>query len=276
MFFLLFLLIGTVLFSCVSKKKITFEPLLAQSRQHFEAGEFQKSIDSYIAAWEKYPDEKTILEAYVLTLEEMKKQADTALEKKNFASAHKIYSVLLKNYPQFKPMKNSLSFSPQFLSQRIKDCRLSLSKRQAQQSLQAGDFQKALDIYKAADEEYNNDPSLFAESRKAIEDIKRRADEAAAKEDLSAAGKAYSVLGKNYSFYEKLASSPSFSKDSLDEGVKKCRTQLTQKGLEQYRKGNLAEAISLWQGLLLFDPDNIEIKKAVDTAAQQLKKLKKK
>jgi hypothetical protein len=46
--------------------------------------------------------------------------------------------------------------------------------------------------------------------------------------------------------------------------------------LEQYRKGNLAEAIAVWQGILLFDPDNIEIKKAIDTATEQLKKLQKK
>lgn len=272
---LLALLSGTIFFSCVFQKKAKFEPALSESRQYFEAGEFQKAIDSYSSALKKYPRERTILKAYIKTLEGMKQQADKALEKKDFTSAEKAYVILETNYPQFKPVEKSLSFTPQFLSQQIKDCRIGLSGRQAQESLQAGDFQKALDLYNSAYEEYYNDAGLSADLRKTMEDIKLLADEAAAKGDYISAGKAYSALWKNYVSYEKLAPSPSFSRDALDEGIKKCRTQLTQKGLEQYRKENLAEAISLWQGILLFDPDNIEIKKAIDTATEQLKKLKK-
>jgi cytochrome c-type biogenesis protein CcmH/NrfG len=62
----------------------------------------------------------------------------------------------------------------------------------------------------------------------------------------------------------------------VDIKLKSCGTQLTREGLEQYRKGNLKEAIAAWQGLLQFDPDNAEIRKAVDTATEQLKKLQKK
>lgn len=275
-FLLPLLLSGVFLASCVTQKKPAFEPLLSQSRGYFEAGELQKAIDSYCAALKKYPQEKTILKEYIKTLEEMKQLADKAFEKKDFVSAERVYSILLKNNPQFKPVEKSLSFTPQLLSQRTKDRRIGLRKRQSQQSLLAGDFQKAVDFNKASFQEYNNDPNLAADFRKTLEDIKRLADEASAKEDFASAGKAYSVLGKNYSFYEKVAQPPAFSSGSLEEGLKKCRTRLTQKGLEQYRKGNLAEAISLWQGILLFDPDNIEIKKAVDTATQQLKKLRKK
>jgi len=271
----LFLLSGAFLTSCVTQKKATFEPLLSQPRQYFEAGEYQKAIDSYSAGLKKYPREKTILNDYIKTLEEMKQLADKALEKEDFPSAERVYSVLLNNSPQFKPMEKSLSFTPQLLRRRIKDCRVGLSKKQARRSLEAGDFEKALDLYKAAEEEYNV-AGLSADLKRTMENIKSEADGAAAKEDFISAGKAYAVLWKNYSLYEKSAPSPSFSKASLDEGIKKCRTQLTQKGLAQYRKGNLSKAISLWQGILLFDPDNIEIKKAIDTATQQLKKLQKK
>jgi tetratricopeptide (TPR) repeat protein len=270
------LLFGAFLFSCAAQRRASFEPLLSQSRQYFEAGEFQKTIDSYSKALKKYPDEKAIPQGYIRTLEEMKQQADKALEKEDFTSAESVYSILLKNYPQFKPLEKSLSFTPRLLSRQIKSCRLGLSKGPAQQSVQAGDFEKALNLYKGMAEEYNNDADLSADLRRTMEDIKRLADEAEAKEDFVLAGKAYSALSANYSFYEKLVPSSSFSKASLEEGLKKCRIQLTQKGLEQYRKGNLAEAIAVWQGILLFDPDNIEIKKAIDTATEQLKKLQKK
>jgi hypothetical protein len=67
----------------------------------------------------------------------------------------------------------------------------------------------------------------------------------------------------------------SFSEKSLDDGMKICRTELNKKALEQYRKENLAEAISIWQGILIFDPENLETKKAIETATIQLKKIKK-
>jgi len=51
---------------------------------------------------------------------------------------------------------------------------------------------------------------------------------------------------------------------------------LTKAGLEEYRKGNLAKAIAVWEGLLSFDPNNVEIRKAVDTARIQLNEIIKK
>jgi tetratricopeptide (TPR) repeat protein len=270
------LLFSAFLSSCAAQRKASFEPLLSQSRQYFKAGEFQKTIDSYSAALKKYPDEQAISQGYTRTLEEMKGQADLALEKGDFTSAEGVYSILLENYPRFKPVEKSLSFTPQLLSQQIKGCLFGLSKAQAEELVQAGDFEKALNLQKGMAEKYDNDAGLAADLTKTMEDIKRLADEAEGKEDFALAGKAYSALSANYSFYENLVPSPSFSKASLEEGLKKCRIQLTQKGLEQYRKGNLAEAIAVWQEILLFDPDNIEIKKAIDTATEQLKKLKKK
>jgi tetratricopeptide (TPR) repeat protein len=270
------LLLSAFLSSCAAQRKASFEPLLSQSRQYFEAGEFQKSIDSYSAALKKYPDKQAIPQGYTGILEEMKGQADLALEKRDFTSAESVYSILLKNYPRFKPVEKSLSFTPQLLNQQIKSCLLGLSKGQAEELVQAGDFEKALNLHKGMAEKYDNDAGLAADLTKTMEDIKRLADEAEGKEDFVLAGKAYSALSANYSFYEKLVPSPPFLKASLEEGLKKCRVQLTQKGLEQYRKGNLAEAIAVWQKILLFDPDNIEIKKSIDTATEQLKKLQKK
>lgn len=269
-------LAGALLFSCATQKKVAPKPALSQPRQYFEAGEFQKAIDSYSTALKKHPREKAVLNEYVRTLEETKRLADAAMEKKDFASAEKVLVLLEQNYPQFKPVEKSLSFTLQDLSQKIIACRISLREKQALMSLQAGDFQKTLDIYKAASKDYPGDPRLSAGLKKATEEIRRVADRALAKEDYISAGKAYFVLRKDYPLYEKLSPSPLFSKGTLDEGIKNCRTRLTQKGLEQYRKGKLTEAISLWQGILLFDPDNIEIKKAIQTANAQLKKLQKK
>jgi hypothetical protein len=48
---------------------------------------------------------------------------------------------------------------------------------------------------------------------------------------------------------------------------------LSQRALDEYRKGNLAAAISLWNSVLAFDPDNAAIVRAIKTATLQLKNL---
>jgi hypothetical protein len=48
---------------------------------------------------------------------------------------------------------------------------------------------------------------------------------------------------------------------------------LSQRALDEYRKGNLAAAISLWKSILAFDPDNAAIVKAIKTATLQQKNL---
>jgi hypothetical protein len=49
---------------------------------------------------------------------------------------------------------------------------------------------------------------------------------------------------------------------------------MTRQGLEHYRKGELSAAISAWRRLLLFDPENAQIKKSIESASAQLKKIK--
>ncbi len=264
-----------LLVSCSARKKATLDPDISLSQEFLQAGEFQKALDSSSRALENHPQEKTILEECIRTLEEIKKRADSAVSQKKFALAEKDYVLLQNNYARFKPIHSSLSFSSASLSRNIKECRLGLGEKQAQESLQTGDFLKALDFYKALYGEHYNDASAAAALRKAMEDIKLRADEGAAREDYISAGKGYFLLAADYPLYKRLASSPSYSKESLEEGIKKCRLELTQKGLELYRKENLAGAIVLWQGILVFDPNNVEIKKAIETATEQLKKLKK-
>ena len=54
-----------------------------------------------------------------------------------------------------------------------------------------------------------------------------------------------------------------------------CSERLMEKGIMEYRKGNLGNAVSLWQDILKFDADHEETSKAIDTATIQLNNLKK-
>jgi predicted TPR repeat methyltransferase len=57
--------------------------------------------------------------------------------------------------------------------------------------------------------------------------------------------------------------------------MKTCKKILFENGLEKYRSGTLDQAISIWKGILAFDPEDQEIRKTLDIAILQSKNLEK-
>lgn len=255
--------------------KEAIDQVITQSQTHIVEGDFQKAIDSYKASHEKYPDNEVLLDNYIMAIEEMKRTADKALSKEDYSLAEKIYSVLLKNYSYFKKLDKPLSFSKGSLSVGLRKSQISISERLSRRYLNAGDFEKAISAYRTCYRQYPKDTALQEKFIHTLESIKLQADEASSKEDFASAGKAYQALLKNYKDFKQFEKSLSFSEKQLDDGLKNCTLQLKREGLAQYRRGELAEAISTWKSILIFDPDNAEIKKAIETATTQLKKIKK-
>ena len=274
-FALIGILSGILLTSCVPPKKVSFYPLIYQSQQYLQAGDFQKAIATCQATYEEYPEAQLVLDNYIKILQEIKAAADRFFETKDFVSAIRIYSLLSRNFPRFQKFEKSLPFTKEVLDTRLRNSRNGISERQARQAFEAGDSDKAIEVYAVRHLENPNDADWTAGFISILEDIRRTGDGAFSKENFALAGRAYSILFKNFKSFDKFGASLSFSEKSLDERMKVCRTELHKKALEQYRKENLAEAISIWQGLLTFDPDNVEAKKAVETATIQLKKIKK-
>ncbi len=252
-----------------------YEPPLAQFQQQLNQGHYQQVLESYKTAYEVHPESQLLRDNYLQTIEKIKALADEAFQKKNFMQAEKIYLILIANFPDFKKIGKPLSFSSQSLQAIINKIRINRSKTQAEQYLRTGQFQKAIDIYTAALKNHPGHPLLLSPLQTALENMKKKAIKAFSNSEFSAAGRTFYALAKNHpklqKFYKPLSLSPQF----LEEKITICRLELTKKGLELYRKGKLAEAISVWNDILAFDPDNAEIKKAVATAQAQLKKIKK-
>ncbi len=143
----------------------------------------------------------------------------------------------------------------------------------SEQYIAQGDYKSALDIYADACRKHPNDQTLLSNYHKAIEDIHHAADEAFSRENFATSGRAYYVLLKNHSSYREFFSDLSFDKGFLLAHLEDSGSQLSQRALAQYRKGNLTEAISIWKSILVFDPNNAGIMKAIDTATTQLKSL---
>jgi tetratricopeptide (TPR) repeat protein len=248
---------------------------MEHAEQRLTFGDYQGTLESYAAIAEVHPGDKAVLREYARAVEKTKDQADVWFKRQDFAAAEKTYSLLLNNFPRFSGFEKSLSFRREFLRRRVLQCLEHLSERKARQSLAEGDYLNAVESFKALPQEVLRNPAQSARLRRIMEETKGLADKALARKDFAAAGKGYAALWREYALAQQAGVSLSFSRDEAEEGLKKCRAQLTREGLDQYRKGNLKEAIAIWQGLLQFDPDDAEIRKAVDTATEQLKKLEK-
>jgi tetratricopeptide (TPR) repeat protein len=147
--------------------------------------------------------------------------------------------------------------------------------RRAQMELEAGEFQKAIDIYKDIYQKYPQDPMVRSGYIKTLESIKSRGDLAFKRNNFALAGCIYGILFKNFSYVTHLSRSFSFNREVLTAKIERCKKILFENGLEQYRSYNLNQAISIWKSILAFDPENQEIKKAVDIAILQSKNLEK-
>lgn len=144
---------------------------------------------------------------------------------------------------------------------------------QARQHMTTGKYQKAIDLYQAEYEKHPQDRVLVNEYVQSLEEIKTAADRALNREDFASAGDAYNVLLKNYEDFKGFAHRLSFDRSQLNSRLANCTTALSRKGFQEYREGNLSEAISLWQDYLALDPHNTDIKKALNTAKTQQKNL---
>lgn len=143
----------------------------------------------------------------------------------------------------------------------------------AKGQMEAGEYQKAIDIYNVEHQKHPHDLFLAREYAKSINDIASAAGKALDEKDFASAGRNYDVLLKNYAHFKGFDKELSFNSIELNEKLSYCKKAIFKQGFQEYRKGNLSEAIELWQDLLVIDPQNTDIKKALRTAKLQQKNL---
>jgi tetratricopeptide (TPR) repeat protein len=142
--------------------------------------------------------------------------------------------------------------------------------------MEAGECQKAIDVYHVEYGKHPHDQALVREYVKIMENIRSAADKALDKEDFASAGRLYDVLLKNYSHFKGFKKKFSFNSTHLNKKLSCCKKALFKQGFQEYRKGNLSGAIVLWEALLDIDPQNTDIKESLRTAKLQHKNLQEK
>lgn len=158
---------------------------------------------------------------------------------------------------------------------RLKVTRMQQAEKEVQSFLKSGDFQKGIDVYRPLIQQYPSDTAVRNRYVSLLGSIKGHADPGLKHEDFPAAGRTYRILLKNYSTLSHFKRFLSYNAGLLDTGIETCRKMLFEEGLEWYRSGNLSQAISIWRDILTFDPENLEVRKAIDRAIFQTGNLKK-
>jgi len=250
------------------------EQLLAEAEEALASGQYAQVLDIYKAQFDRKPQNQKIQAAARGALEEIKKKADEARSQKHYSLAMGGYLLLLKNYDYFSHLVPDLSFNSKEIEQYLKECRLENYLAQIDQSLKAKKYEQVSSLLQEALKASPGEPRLKKQIEKLLVELKSSGDSSLADLDFAQAGEYYSLAKKNWSKFKGYTGSLSFKLEDLDSGLKTCSQQLTNQGLVEYRKGNLKGAISIWETILTFDPENEQIKKAISTARAQLQQIK--
>ena len=261
--------------SCGWVKRTQVKRAIDEAHQELSSGDFQNALDTYHLAYKKYPKDPEMLKKYIETIESTKARGDKAFDTENFVQAQITYDLLLKNFSRFSDFANLLSFKKNFLVTRLKMSQMLPADKQARSCLKSGDVQKGIDIYRSLSQQYPSDTTVRNGYVSLLESIKGQADLDFKRRDFAHAGRTYRILLKNCSSLSHLERYLSYNAGLLDTGIEACRKILFEDGLEKYRSGNLSQAISIWRNILTFDPENLEVKKAMEKAIRQARNLEK-
>jgi tetratricopeptide (TPR) repeat protein len=245
----------------------------AEATQYLESGDYQGALSVLKAQLREDPGNREWEAEVAAALDEIHGIAESAFRRQNYARAERIYRLLLDHYDDFERFSVRLAFSKSELETGASRCRIAVIDQAAGQALKSGDPAKALDIYAEAFREIPGDRDLAAKYLRVVREVKAAGEKALAGGDFAQAGKLHSLLLQRFLFFESMKLSLTFGRSDLAAALAACRDGLTKAGLAEYRNGNLAKAIAVWEALLAFDPGNAEIKKAVDTARIQMKKI---
>ncbi|HZW35671.1 MAG: tetratricopeptide repeat protein [Deltaproteobacteria bacterium] len=136
-------------------------------------------------------------------------------------------------------------------------------------------FERALEMFAAAWKENPGHAGVEKDFPKAVSSLKAEGDEAFQRGRLEESGKHWSAALRYMSHPAAKGNSLSFKKNDLRASIDKLSSSLMEKGLIEYRKGNLEAAIAIWKSILAYEPTHAEAARSVKTASTQLENLKK-
>lgn len=238
------------------------------------AGDYPAALRQLEAARMKDPGGRKLTVRYIAAVEEIRKSADGALAGRDFGRAAAAYQALLDGWTGIGGFASKLTFGRDDLRAGLAACRAGESALQARRALAARNYGQAVAAYRSALKDQPGNAELKAGFASVVGEIQAAGEKAFDDGDYAAAGRISVLLLDNLAGFERQGVAGKLTAKSLAAAVQRCAVRLKNRGLVEYRKGNLEKAVAIWDGLLEFDPGNAEIKRAVETARAQIGRLK--
>lgn len=268
---------GILLAGCAPAGKPAAEEAAAPQPDRFVAPEdFAKALAPLAEARLRDPKDRTLAARCLKTAEDIKRAADRAAAAKDYAMAQAGYRALKANFGGLEDLAPKLSFSKADVDAGLKFASIYHADARYLKAVAAADYPQALEVYRLLHVDYPADPVVRGKYAAAAREIRSAGTRALEAGDYARAGSIHALLLRNFAPLERLGPELGFSRADLTKAVATCRIKLTTTGLAEYRKGNVTKAVAIWQSLLAFDPDNAEVKKALETAKVQMREAEKK
>ncbi|HEX9190700.1 MAG TPA: hypothetical protein VF847_01295 [Candidatus Deferrimicrobiaceae bacterium] len=142
-------------------------------------------------------------------------------------------------------------------------------------ALQEGGLERALELFSVAWKEKPGHPGVSQEFDGALLALKKNGDAAYEQGKLEDAGKRWMGTLRYMNHPAAKPKEYPFTRADVQGRIDRLTAGLMERGLLEYRKGNIQAAIASWKTVLAYDPGNAEATKSIRTATTQLENLKK-
>ena len=142
-------------------------------------------------------------------------------------------------------------------------------------ALQEGGNERALELFSAALKEKPGYPEASRGFDEALVALKKQGDAANAQGKAEEAGKRWMAALRHINQPAAKGKTYPFTRAEVQGQVDRLSAAQMEKGLLNYRKGDIPAAIAAWKTILAYDADNEEAARSIRTASTQLENLKK-
>jgi tetratricopeptide (TPR) repeat protein len=142
-------------------------------------------------------------------------------------------------------------------------------------AMEEGEHERALEQFSVALKEQPGYPGASEKFDEALLSLKKNGDAAYAHGKPEEAGKRWMATLRYLNSPAAKGRTYAFSRSDVQGQVDRLTAGLMEKGLLNYRKGDIPGAIDAWKTILSYDPENEEAARSIRTASKQLENLKK-
>lgn len=136
-------------------------------------------------------------------------------------------------------------------------------------------YERALEMFTTAWKENPGHPGVAGDFPEALARLKNSGDESFRQGRIEEAGRRWSAAVRFLAHPAEKGKALPFTKADLRGSIDRLSASLMEKGVVEYRKGDLEAAIASWRSILAYDPSHAEAARSVQTATTQLQNLKK-